>query len=202
LPPQATYVFKHALIQEAAYQSLLRSTRQRYHLRIAQVVEARFPTLCETQPELLAHHYTEADMLAPAIPYWQRAGQRAIERSANVEAISHLTKGLELLTILPDTAERTQHELDCLTTLGPALLATRGYAAPEVVQAYTRARELCQHIGETPEHVPVLWNLWLFYVARAEHQTALELGEQCLQLAQRAQDEALLLEAHYALGVS
>src|SRR5262249_51361271 len=97
---------------------------------------------------------------------------------------------------------RTQHELDCLTTLGPALLATRGYAAPEVVQAYTRARELCQHIGETPEHVPVLWNLWLFYVARAEHQTALELGEQCLQLAQRAQDEALLLEAHYALGVS
>src|SRR5262249_42267345 len=121
---------------------------------------------------------------------------------ANVEAISHLTKGLELLTLLPDSAERTQHELNCLTTLGPALLATRGYAAPEVVQAYTRARALCQQVGETPEHFPVLWNLWLFYYACAEHQTALELGEQCLQLAQRAQDAALLLTAHLALGAS
>ena len=98
LPPQATYLFKHALIQEAAYQSLLRSTRQQYHQRIAQVLEARFPELCETQPELLAHHYTEAGLLAQAIPYWQRAGQRAIERSAHVEAIGHLTKGLEVLT--------------------------------------------------------------------------------------------------------
>src|SRR5260370_10870983 len=86
LPPQARYVFKHALIQEAAYQSLLRSTRQQYHQRIAQVVEARFPEICAVQPELLAHHYTEAEVLASAIPYWQRAGQRAIERSANVEA--------------------------------------------------------------------------------------------------------------------
>jgi predicted ATPase/class 3 adenylate cyclase len=202
LPPQATYVFKHALIQEAAYQSLLKSTRQQYHQRIAQVVEARFPEICETQPELLAQHYTEAGVLAQAIPYWQRAGQRAIERSANVEAISYLTKGLELLTTLPDTAERTQHELDLLTTLGPALQTTKGYAASEVVQAYTRARELCQHIGETPKYFPVLWNLWNFYLARSEHQTAMELGEQCLQLAQRVQDAALLLEAHLAIGVS
>ena len=97
LPPQATYLFKHALIQDAAYQSLLRSTRQQYHQRIAQVLEARFPELCETQPELLAHHYTEAGLLAQAIPYWQRAGQRAIQRSAHPEAIAHLTKGLELL---------------------------------------------------------------------------------------------------------
>ena len=88
LPPQATYLFKHALIQEAAYQSLLRSTRQQYHQRIAQVVEERFPEIVETQPELLAHHYTEAGLARQAIPYWQRAGQRAIERSAHVEAIS------------------------------------------------------------------------------------------------------------------
>ena len=96
LPPQATYAFKHALIQDAAYQSLLRSTRQQYHQRIAQVVEARFPALCETQPELLAHHYTEAGLGAQAIPYWQRAGRRASERSAYVEAIAHLTKGLDV----------------------------------------------------------------------------------------------------------
>jgi predicted ATPase len=148
------------------------------------------------QPELLAHHYTEANVLVQAIPYWQRAGQRAIERSANVEAISHLTQGLELLTTLPDTAERTQHELDLLTALGPALMATKGYAAPAVVQAYTRARELCQQVGETPAHFLVLYNLWVFYIIRAAHQTALALGEQCLQLAQRVQDATLLLMAH------
>ena len=97
LPPQATYIFKHALIQDAAYQSLLKSTRQQLHQRIVQVLEARFPETAETQPELLAHHYTEAGLAEQAIPYWQRAASRAIQRSANVEAISHLTKGLELL---------------------------------------------------------------------------------------------------------
>src|SRR5258705_6441743 len=92
LPPQATYLFKHALIQDTAYQSLLRSTRQQYHQRIAQVLEVRFPEICETQPELLAHHYTEAGVLAQATPYWQRAGLRSVERSANLEAVAHLTK--------------------------------------------------------------------------------------------------------------
>src|SRR3989475_5247577 len=92
VPLQATYTFKHALIQDAAYESLLKSTRQQYHQRIAQVLEARFPETVETQPELLAHHYTDASFIEQAFPYWQRAGQRAIQRSANVEAISHLTK--------------------------------------------------------------------------------------------------------------
>ena len=202
LPPQATYRFKHALIQDTAYQSLLRSTRQQYHQRIAQVLEARFPETCETQPELLAQHYTEAGFIAQALPYWQHAGAPAIQRSAHLEAIAHVQRGLALLTTLPDTPQRCQHEFAFLTTLGPALMATKGYAASEVVQAYTRARALCQQIGETPEQVPVLWNLWFFYMARGDHQTALEHGEQCLQLAQRVQDGALLLEAHYALGCS
>ncbi len=202
LPPQATYHFKHALIQDAAYQSLLRSTRQQHHQRIAQVLEERFPETCALQPELLAHHYTEAGLHTQAVAYWQQAGQRAIQRSAYAEAISHLTKGIEAVTTLPDTPERLQHELDCLTTLGPALLATKGYAAPDVVQTYTRARALCQQLGETTGLFPVLWNLWIFYLARAEHQTALELGEQCLQLAQRVQDTELLLAAHCALGDS
>jgi len=107
LPPRASYVFKHALIQDAAYQSLLRSRRQQVHRRIAQVLEERFPETAETQPELLAHHYTEAGLGAQAIPYWQRASRRASERSAYVEAIAHLTKGLELLESLPDTPDRT-----------------------------------------------------------------------------------------------
>src|SRR5262249_3959758 len=96
LPPHATYRFKHALIQEAAYQCLLRSTRQQYHQRIAQALEAQFPEIVETQPELVAHHYTEAGRSEPALTYWQYAGQRALQRSANLEAVQHLTKGLEV----------------------------------------------------------------------------------------------------------
>ena len=200
VPPQATYIFKHALIQEAAYQSLLRSTRQRYHQHIAQVLETRFSETAETQPELVAYHYTEAGLSAQAIPYWQRAGQRAVERSAHVEAIAHLTKGLEVLTTLPDTPERVQQELDLQTTLGPALMVTRGFGAPEVLQAYARARELCQQVGETPQLFQVLRGLWFFYLMRMELQTARELGEHLLTLAQQVGDPALLLEAHYALG--
>ena len=201
-PPRARYLFKHALIQDAAYASLLKSTRQQYHQQVAQQLEARFPDIVAAEPELLAHHYTEAGSHAPAVGYWQQAGTRALQRSANVEAIAHVQRGIELLTTLPDTPQRTQHEFDLLTTLGPALLSTRGYAAPEVLQAYTRARELCQQVGETPEHFPVLWNLWIFYNTRAEYQTAMELGEQCLQLAQHVQDAALLLMAHLAIGIS
>jgi predicted ATPase/class 3 adenylate cyclase len=200
VPPQATYFFKHALIQDAAYQSLLRSTRQQYHQRIAQVLEAQFPETVTTQPELLAYHYTEAGLVETAIPYWQQAGQRAIQRSANLEAISHLTKGLEVLKTLPDSPERLQHELDLQITLGQALAVTRGYAAPEVEHTYARARELCQQAGETPQLFPVLRGLWNFHLIRREVQTARELAEQLLSLAQRAQEPALLQQAHSALA--
>jgi predicted ATPase len=202
LPPQATYRFKHALIQDAAYQSVLRSTRQQHHQRIAQVLEARFPALCATQPELLAHHCTEAGLHEQAIGYWQQAGQRAIARSANLEALGHLTKGLELLKTLPDTPARTQQELDFQLALGPVWMATKGNAAPEVAQAYTRARELCHQVGETPHLFPALFGLWRFYFVRAEVQAAREVGEQLLALAQCQRDPALLLEAHRALGTT
>jgi predicted ATPase/class 3 adenylate cyclase len=200
-PPQATYVFKHALIQEAAYQSLLKSTRQQYHQRIAQVLEAQFAEIAESQPELVAHHYTEAGLHAQAVGYWQRAGQRAIERSANAEAIGHLTKGLELLQTLPDTPERAQRELDVQVALGPAVMATKGLAAPEVEHAYTRARALCHQVGETPQLFPVLMGLCMLYRQRGAFRTARQVGEQCLALAQRAEEPALLREAHCALGV-
>ena len=148
LPPEATYLFKHALIQETAYQSLLRSTRQQYHQRIAQVVEARFPDICETQPELLAHHYTEAGLREQAILYWQKAGQRAIQHSANVEAVGHLTKGLELLQTLPDSPERTQQELMLQIVLGAPLIATTGYACCNIIPYYHRAR--CRGVYQAP----------------------------------------------------
>jgi predicted ATPase len=202
MPPQGTYVFKHALIQETAYQSLLRSTRQQYHQRIAQVMEARFPEIAATQPKLVAYHYTEGGLSAHAIPYWQQAGERAIQRSAHVEAIGHLTTGLEVLKTLADTRERLEQELRLQTTLGPALMATKGTGAPEVERTYARARELCQQTGETPQLFPVLYGLWLFYLVRAQLETAWELGEQLLNLAQDTQDAILLLQAHRALGTS
>jgi predicted ATPase len=200
LPPQATYTFKHALIQDAAYQSLLRSTRQQYHQRIAQVLVERFPETAETQPELVAQHYTEAGLTQHAVGYWQRAGQRALERSANLEAVAHLSKGLDLLKTLPDTAERTQQELGLQITLGPALTAIKGQGAPEVEQVYMRARVLCTQVGETPQLFPVLWGLRNFYNTRGELQTARELAEQGLTLAQRQDDATLLLEALAALS--
>jgi predicted ATPase len=120
LPPQATYLFKHALIQDTAYQCLLRSTRQQHHQRIAQVLEERFPAICETQPELLAQHYTEAGFMAQAIPYWQQAGQRAMQHSAPLEASAHLSQGLESLGTLSDTPARAQQELGLQIALGQA----------------------------------------------------------------------------------
>ena len=199
---QSRYFFKHALIQDTAYQSLLKSTRQRYHQQIAQTLEEQFPDTKEAQPELLAHHYTETGLIEQAIPYWQKAGQQAVQRSANTEAISHLTKGLELLKTLSDTPERVQLELLLQITLGTPLMATKGYAAPEVEQAYTRAWDLCQQIGETPQLGPVLSGLWGFYVVRAEHRTAYEIGKRLLSLAENQKDTTRLVAAHWALGCS
>ncbi len=201
-PPQATYVFKHALVQAEAHQSLLKSTRQHHHQRIAQVLEERFPETVATEPELLAHHYTEAGLLTQAIPYWQQAAQQALQHSANVEAIQHLSTGLTLLKTLPDTPERAQQELVIQAALGPVLIATKGYAAPDVEQTYSRAHALCQHVEETPQRFPVLRGLWSFYLARGEVQTAYELGQQLLHLAQRQDDPALLLEAYEATGLT
>jgi predicted ATPase len=198
--PQATYLFKHALVQDAAYQSLLRSTRQQYHQRIAQVLEAQFAETVETQPEVLAHHYTEAGLTAQAIPYWQRAGERAVGRSAHVEAIGHFRMALEVLRLLPDAPARVRQELTLQRALGASLLTTQGFAAPDVEHAYTRARALCQWLGDTPEIFPVLFGLWGFYETKGDLRTARELGEQLLTLAQRRHDPALLLQAYRALG--
>jgi class 3 adenylate cyclase/predicted ATPase len=202
LPPQATYTFKHALIQDVAYQSLLRSTRQQSHQRIAQVLESRFPEVCETQPELLAHHYTAAGCTEEAVVYWQRAGQHASDRSAHLEAISHVTTGIELLKTLPETPEHTQHAVTLHIALGASLLMAKGHAAPEVEHAYSRARELCQQVGETPELVQVLFGLWRFHLVRSQLHTAREIGDTLLGLAHQAHDPALAVVAHYALGVT
>jgi predicted ATPase len=202
LPPQATYMFKHALIQDAAYQSLLKRTRQQYHQRIAQVLEEQFPETTQTQPELLAHHYTEAGLIAQAVGYWHTAGQRASERSAHVEALAHLRQGLALLQMLPETPARIRREVDMLIALGASLLATQGHAAPETGQTYTHALSLCQHLDDPHQLFPALRGLWNYYHVRAENQTARALGEHLLTRAQQSQDAALLVAAHRALGTT
>ncbi|MBI3301053.1 MAG: AAA family ATPase, partial [Deltaproteobacteria bacterium] len=198
--PEVQYIFKHALTQEVAYNSLLGERRKAVHERTAQAIEVLFHSRLEDHYGDLAHHYSRSGNTQKAVEYLQLAGQQAVQRSANAEAVSHLTTALELLKTLPDTPERTQQELTLQLALGPALIAVRGYAAPEVEQAYTRARELCQQVGETPQLFPVLGGLRSFYAVRAELQKARELGEQLLSLAQRVQDPALLLGAHYALA--
>jgi predicted ATPase/class 3 adenylate cyclase len=200
VPPQATYTFKHALIQDVAYQSLLRSTRQHYHQRIAQALEAQFPEIVATQPELVAQHYTAAGCAEEAVGYWQRAGAHASERSAYLEAVSHVSTGLTLLTTLPATSAHTQQALALYSALGTALLVTKGQAAPEVEHAYSQARALCQQVGETPELVPALFGLWRFYGIRSQLHTARELGDTLLRLAHQAHDPARAGIAHYAYG--
>ena len=200
LGSQSTYSFKHALIRDAAYQSLLRRTRQEYHQRIAQRLEERFPETAESQPEILAHHYTEAACPDQAIGYWQQAGQAAARRSANQEAVRHLRTGLELLSTRPDSSTRTQQELALHMALGPVLMATRGWSADEVEQTYSRAWALCQQMEETLQGFPALRGLLRVYQSRGRLPLAREVAEQLLSLAQRHDDATRLLAAHVSLG--
>jgi predicted ATPase len=201
-PRGETYTFKHTLIQDAAYGSLLRTTRLQYHRHIAQALTEHFPATVESAPELLAHHYTEANMMAEAVPCWLRAGERALHGSANPEAIAHLTTGLDLLADLPAGPERAGVELQFRLTLGPAYMAIRGYAAPEVEACYQRARELCRELGDTPQLVPVLHGLWTYHIVRAQHTDALALGEQVLKLGADTNDDGLLLQGNMEVGWS
>jgi tetratricopeptide (TPR) repeat protein len=194
------YAFKHALTQEVAYQSLVRRVRQQYHAHIAQALEERFPEVAEAQPELLAQHYTEAECSAQAILYWQRAGQHAVERSADSEAVSHFTKGLKLLQSLPATPEYARQELALQLALGPPLRMIKGHTALEVEGVHTRAYELAQQVGDYQQQCSVRVSLWRMYFNRAQIQKARELAEQCLTLAQSMQDPVFLQEAYVMLG--
>ena len=202
VPPHATYQFKHALIQEAAYESLLRSTRRYYHQRIAQVLTIQFPNTVKTQPELAAHHYTEADLHEEAIAYWQQAGRVAQGRSAHEEAIAHLSKGIEVLIALPETRERDQQELTLYIDLGKSLTATKGWAAPEAESTYARAWELCQQTGDMSWIVPLLWGQSHVYVVRADFMKHREVGARFFSLAEQRSDATLLMVAHWLTGMN
>ena len=198
--PDSSYVFKHALIQDVAYQSLLRSTRQQLHQRIAKVLESRFAADVKTHPELLAHHCTVAGLVHEAIPLWHRAGELAIERSAHVEAIAHLTQGLELVAALPEAPERDRWELELRVTLGVPLTATRGYGDAEVERTYARARALSHVVGEVPQVFRALYGLWRSHLLRAEYDNARALAEELLAMAESVGETPFLAAANRALG--
>src|SRR5262249_13964274 len=186
--PEPDYIFKHALTQEVAYGTVLHERCKVIHERTAQAIETLYRATLDEHYSELAHHYSRSGNVEKAVEYLHLAGQQAVQRSANVEAITHLTTALELLTTLPDTRERAQQELTLHVTLGVPLLVTRGVASPEVRAFYTRARELCHQVGKTRQLFPVLFGLLRFHLVRGEFLTARELGEQLLGLAQREHD--------------
>jgi predicted ATPase len=199
--PAATYTFKHALVQDAAYQSLLKSRRQHLHARIAKMLEHRFPERSDTEPELLAHHHAAAGDMGKAFHYWLEAGHRAAERSAHLEAIQHLIKARDYLATLPDSSERTQQELDVLMTLGPAFTATKGFAAAEVEQIYGRVREVCRIIGEADRSRAALQALRVLYMTRGNLVAAADLGEELLATGERDGSPRHQFDGHLALGI-
>jgi predicted ATPase len=194
--PEVEYLFKHALTQEVAYNSVLHERRKALHEQIAKAVEALYSANLDDHYGQLAHHYSRSGNTEKAVQYLGLAGQQAVQRSAYTEATSHLRLALELLKPLPDTREHAQQELTLQIALGVPLIATKGYGVPEVERLYTRAQELCQQIGETSQLFAVLRGLWNFYLVRAEYKTARETAEQFLSLAQRLQDPTFLLGAH------
>ncbi len=197
-PPHATYRFKHALIQDAAYQSLLKSARRQHHQRIATALESGFPEVAASQPELLAHHYTEARLVAQAVPYWDAAARRALQRYANQEAANHATRGLELLGTLPDSPERAKQELSLQLLLGPSVSFVRGPNAGEPI--YTRARELARQVGGTPELFPALAGLAYANIVGGHMHEARTLAGELLELAQSQGDSSLLAVGHWLLA--
>jgi class 3 adenylate cyclase/predicted ATPase len=198
--PEVEYSFKHALTQEVAYNSVLHERRKALHERTAQAIEALYPATLDEHYSELAHHYTRSGNTEKAVEYLHLAGHQAVRRSAYTEAISHLTTAVELLQTLPDTVERNQQELSLQTILGPALMAIKGIGALEVEKTYTRARALCQQLGESRQFFRVLYGLRACHQVRGEFLAAREQGEQLLSLAQREHDPALLVEAYVGLG--
>ncbi len=198
----ATYTFKHALVQEAAYQSLVKSRRQHYHRIIAQALEEHFPHTAATDMEVLAHHYTEANLPWQAVPYLLKAGASAANRSAHSEAITHLNRAIELLKKLPDNSQRWQHEIQALIALGVSLTATKGYGVKEVERTYTRAQELSEQCGTPGQLFQSRYGLWRLHMLRAEYGIATQQGEELLELANRQDNTAFHIAAHRALGAT
>ena len=201
-PPQSTYIFKHALVQDTAYGTLLRGRRQQLHARIAATLEDRFPEIVLAQPALLAQHCAEAGLAEKAVVYWLKAGQQALARSAMTEAVALLRKGLDVLADLPDGPWRRRQELDLQIALRPALAATKGWSATDVGETLARARALAEQIDRPDYLVRLIQGQWVFHAVRSEHKLALSLAEQIEKIGEARNDVAAQLEGGRAHGVT
>jgi predicted ATPase len=199
-PPEAVYSFKHALVRDAAYETLLKSRRHQLHGQIARALEERFADIVASQPEIVAHHFTEAGLIDPAIDYWLKAGNLALSRSANAEAVKHLRQGIELTQSKAPSAERVRKELDFCLALGPAMAATEGYASPETLRVFSHARDLLGDGGTLTEQMTVLWGVYLAHAMRAEYIAALEVARECLALAAHHEHPGVLALANRFMG--
>ena len=199
-PPDAVYSFKHALVQDAAHGSLLRSSRQQLHAQIAEALETHSPELMDSQPELFAQHYAEAGLVEKSVAYWGKAGQRSAARSAMAEAAAQFQKGLDQLALLPDTPERQRQELEFCSALGAVLQAVKGQAAPETGHAYARARELWEQLGSPSEFLQVPYGQSRYHVYRGELDLALRLDEDLLRLSRQRNDSGGLVLGHLSSG--
>ena len=193
--------FTHHKLRQGALDALPEAARPRLHRQVAETIETVYPDAPE-QVATLAHLWGVAGEMDKERHYARLAGEQAVRHSANIEAIGHFERALALLETLPHTPERAEQELTLQIDLGVPVILTKGHAAPEVERVYSRARELCRQVGETPQLFPALYGLCTFYVMRGKLQTARELAEQIMHLAQTAQDPALLLEAHRRLGAT
>jgi class 3 adenylate cyclase/predicted ATPase len=198
--PKAKYIFKHALVQDAAYHSLLRRSRQQYHRQLAEALEAGFAEVVKTHPELLAHHYTEAGLAESAIGYWQLAGEQAVKRSANVESIAHCSRGLDCVKTLPRSPSLERLELALQITIGVPLIATKGYGSPEAAAHYHRARELCEQLNETHQLLPVIYGQWLDSAAHGDYRTARGFGEELLHFAEQQEEMGPVVVGHRTIA--
>jgi len=199
-PPEAVYSFKHVLVRDAAYESLLKSRRQQLHGQIARALEQGFADVVASQPEIVAHHFTAAGLVEPAIDYWLKAVQQAARRSANAEALNHLARGLELLPNIDDQMLRNKSELLLQTSLGNSLRATKGWSFGSVKHAYTRALQLCKESGFDEHTLPAVFGLWTWNFVRAALGEAQSLAERLVNIAESVDDSVYKVLAHQALG--
>jgi class 3 adenylate cyclase/predicted ATPase len=197
VPPHATYMFKHALVQDAAYGTLLREPRRALHARIAETIESQFDEIAENQPELLAHHFGEAGLAGPACDYRMRAGDRAVSRSGYKEAVAHFSVGLKSVEALPQSADRMRRQLDFLVKLGPALMVARGYGSAEVEDACQRAAEIGETLDDRAAVYKAKWGLWVNARGRFKTALARDRANELLMLAQHSGDGDQLLEAYH-----
>ena len=200
ISPSVRFAFKHVLLRDAIYDSLLRSRRQQIHADIAAILQHDFPELAENQPEVLAYHYQEAGNHQLAIRCWFESGQRALAHSANVEAIANFRKALQLLNALPETPERTKQEIDIQLALGIPLIAVQGYASAETREAFSRARTLCLRLGNIPEYFQALYGLWGHSWMGGKNDDALRMADEFLSRSRALSDPVLLMVAHRVMG--